>query len=370
MSTVDSTTAKLMQHDPDLDGERSMPDHRNPVSRRFSVAPMMDWTDRHCRAFHRVLSARALLYSEMITADAVLRGDQQRLLDFDPCEHPVALQLGGSEPEKLAAAARIAAAAGYDEINLNVGCPSSRVQSGSFGACLMREPDLVADCLSGMREAVSAGIPVTVKHRLGVDDDVEKERLFAFVDILSRAGTRVFIVHARKALLSGLSPKENREVPPLNYHLVRELKMERPDLTIVLNGGIDDVDQANDHLNWADGVMVGRAAYHNPAILLSVDRRMHGMRVVDRSPADALMSYRPYMLRRLEEGVPLHAMTRHMLGLFKGSSGARHWRRALSEHATNRRGAAAIKHFDAAVEIAIAAGTDRSHKLMSVATDE
>jgi tRNA-dihydrouridine synthase A len=243
-------------------------------SRRFSVAPMMDWTDRNCRAFHRHLTRHALLYTEMVTADAVIRGDRQRLVGFDDMEQPVALQLGGSEPDKLAEAARIGAESGYSEINLNVGCPSERVQSGAFGACLMREPELVADCLAAMREAVS--VPVTVKHRIGVDDDDPRDRLFSFVETVARAGIRTFVVHARKAWLNGLSPKENRELPPLDYNLVAELKRARPDLEIILNGGLADLDAAARELPRVDGVMLGRAAYHTPAILLDADRRFFG----------------------------------------------------------------------------------------------
>jgi tRNA-dihydrouridine synthase A len=307
------------------------------IDYRFSVAPMMDWTDRHCRVFHRTLSRRALLYTEMVTAEALVHGSVPNLLRFDPCEHPIALQLGGSDPEKLRFATQLAVAYGYDEINLNVGCPSERVQSGAFGACLMREPDLVADCLSAMREA-AGDKPVTVKHRIGVDDDVPEDRLFGFVETLKRAGTRVFIVHARKAILKGLSPKENRQVPPLDYALVATLKRAHPDLTIVLNGGIETLAEASAHLAAGfDGVMMGRAAYHTPALLGEVDAALFGEagRI---DPYQALEHYRPYMAEQLAGGVPLHAMTRHMLGLFHGVPGARGWRRVLSERA-NRSGA-------------------------------
>jgi tRNA-dihydrouridine synthase A len=323
---------------------------------KFCVAPMMDWTDRNCRAFHRQLSRHALLYTEMVTADAVLHGDRDRLLGFDGAEHPVALQLGGSEPHKLAAAARIGADMGYGEINLNVGCPSERVQSGAFGACLMREPELVADCLSAMREAVS--VPVTVKHRLGVDDDDPRERLFSFVDVQARAGTTVFIVHARKALLKGLSPKENRDVPPLDYDLAAELKRAYPQLTIILNGGIADLDVASNELPRFDGVMLGRAAYHTPAILLDVDRRFFGGTAPARTADEAAASFRPWIIKRLEQGVPLHAITRHMLGLFTSRPGARQWRRILSENAPRAHGPSAITIYDealAAVAPALAA---------------
>ncbi len=317
------------------------------LSRRFSVAPMMDWTDRNCRAFHRHLSRHALLYTEMVTADAVLRGDRQKLLGFDELEQPVALQLGGSEPEKLAQAARIGAEQGYVEINLNVGCPSERVQSGAFGACLMREPDLVADCLGAMREAVA--IPVTVKHRLGVDDDDPRERLFSFIDTVAKAGITTFVVHARKAWLKGLSPKENRELPPLDYAIVAELKRARPDLEIVINGGIADLDTAARELANVDGVMLGRAAYHEPALLLEVDRRFFGDTTPVRTADQAALEFRPWILQRLTEGAALHSITRHMLGLFTGRPGARQWRRVLSEKAPGARGAAAIAIYDEAL---------------------
>ncbi|MET0545379.1 MAG: tRNA dihydrouridine(20/20a) synthase DusA [Caulobacterales bacterium] len=297
---------------------------------RFSVAPMMDWTDRHCRAFHRAFSKHMLLYTEMLTADAILRGDQAKLLRKDDCEHPVALQLGGSDPAKLAAAARIGEDWGYCEINLNVGCPSDRVQDGRFGACLMREPDLVAECVSAMRAAVR--IPVTVKNRIGVDDQDPNESLFKFVELVSETGCNTFIVHARKAILAGLSPKENREVPPLNYPLVQSLKAAKPALCIVLNGGLTSITQAEDALAWADGVMFGRAAYHNPALLGEVDARLFGRGAIV-TPDAALDAYEDYMARELRAGTPLIAMTRHMLGLYQGQRGARLYRRIMSEDA-------------------------------------
>ncbi|MBW8815341.1 MAG: tRNA dihydrouridine(20/20a) synthase DusA [Caulobacterales bacterium] len=293
----------------------------------LSIAPMMDWTDRHCRVLHRMLSRRALLYTEMLTTGAVLHGDRARLMAFSPVEHPVALQLGGSEPADLAAAARLGEAEGYDEINLNVGCPSDRVQSGRFGACLMREPQLVADCMAAMGAAVR--VPVTVKCRIGVDDQDPEQSLFELVDLCAAAGVRQFTVHARKAWLKGLSPKENRDVPPLDYPLVWRLKRERPDLTIVINGGIASLDEAEEHLRHVDGVMLGRAAYHTPGLLAEADARIFG----DGAPVDimaALAAYRDYMADELARGTHLAAMTRHMLGLFHGVPGARTWRRILT----------------------------------------
>lgn len=314
---------------------------------KFCIAPMMDWTDWHCRAFHRHLSRHALLYTEMVTADAVIHGPRDRLLGFDPLEHPVALQLGGSEPDKLAQAARIGADFGYREINLNVGCPSERVQSGAFGACLMREPDLVADCLSAMREAVT--IPVTVKHRLGVDDDDPRTRLFSFVETQARAGTTTFIVHARKAWLKGLSPKENREIPELDYDIVAELKRTHPHLEIILNGGLADLTTAERELPRVDGVMLGRAAYHEPALLLDVDRRFFGDASPARAANEAARDFRPCIVKRLERGATLHSITRHMLGLFHGKPGARQWRRTLSEKAPGAKGREAIAIYDEAL---------------------
>lgn len=297
---------------------------------------MMDWTDRHCRAFHRALTARALLYTEMVTAPAVLHGDRDYLLGFDPVEHPVALQLGGSNPKELAEAAKVGESYGYDEINLNVGCPSDRVQSGKFGACLMREPELVADCMAAIRSAVS--IPATVKCRIGVDDQEPEVSLFATVDACAAVGIEVFIVHARKAWLQGLSPKENRDVPPLDYDLVRRLKRERPHLNISINGGIASLDEAEAHLAETDGVrldgvMLGRAAYHEPAILGQADRRLYGADTADVDAFAALDRYRPYIAARLEEGVRLPAITRHMLGLMHGRPGARAFRRILTVEA-------------------------------------
>ena len=288
---------------------------------------MMDWTDRHCRVLHRTLSSRARLYTEMLTTGAVLHGDRARLMAFDPAEHPVALQLGGAEPADLVQAARLAEDLGYDEINLNVGCPSDRVQSGRFGACLMREPELVADCMAAIAAAVR--IPATVKCRIGVDDQDPEASLFRLVDLCAAAGVRLFVVHARKAWLKGLSPKENREVPPLDYPLVWRLKRERPELTIVINGGIGTLDEAARHLDHVDGVMLGRAAYHTPAILGEADARLFGAPQTV-SPFEAVEGYRGYIARELAAGTHLAAMTRHMLGLFHGVPGARTWRRILT----------------------------------------
>jgi tRNA-dihydrouridine synthase A len=289
---------------------------------------MMDWTDRHCRALHRVLSSRTLLYTEMVTTGAVIHGDRERLLGYDDSEHPVALQLGGSDPADLAASARIGAELGYDEINLNVGCPSDRVQSGRFGACLMREPALVAECMSAMGEAVD--VPVTVKCRIGVDDQDPETSLFDLVDRCAAAGVKTFVVHARKAWLKGLSPKENRDVPPLDYPLVYRLKRERPELTVVINGGVGSLDEAEAHLAHVDGVMMGRAAYHEAALLGQVDRRLFGEGVDDVTPSEAVRRHLPYMRAQLDRGVHLSAMTRHMLGLYHGVPGARAWRRILT----------------------------------------
>jgi tRNA-dihydrouridine synthase A len=289
---------------------------------------MMDWTDRHCRMLHRTLTSRALLYSEMLTTGAILHGDRTRLLAFDAGEHPVALQLGGSEPADLAAAARIGEAEGYDEINLNVGCPSDRVQSGRFGACLMREPQLVADCMAAIAAAVT--VPATVKCRIGVDDQDPEQSLFTLVDLCAEAGVSTFVVHARKAWLKGLSPKENRDVPPLDYALVHRLKRERPGLTIVINGGVASLEEAEEHLRHVDGVMLGRAAYHTPQILGEVDARVFGEVDGVVSGFEAVARYRPYLARELAAGTHLAAMTRHMLGLFHGAPGARAWRRILT----------------------------------------
>jgi tRNA-dihydrouridine synthase A len=297
----------------------------------FAVAPMMDWTDRHCRMFHRQLTAHALLYTEMVTAMAIRHGDRQRLLGFDPREQPVALQIGGSDPALLAEAAKWGEDFGYREINLNVGCPSDRVREGRFGACLMAEPSLVRDCVGAMRTAVR--LPVTVKCRIGIDDQDDDRDLADFVDTVAQSGCRTFIVHARKAWLKGLSPKENREIPPLNYERVYQLKRSRPELTIVINGGIESLDQAEAHLAHVDGVMLGRAAYHQPWLLHEVDSRIHGADRQAVTPETIVERMKPYIAGELARGVWLQRITRHMLGLFHGRPGGKHWRRVLSEEA-------------------------------------
>jgi tRNA-dihydrouridine synthase A len=288
---------------------------------------MMEWTDRHCRYFHRLLTRRALIYTEMLTTGAVLRGDRARLLGFDPFEHPVALQLGGCDPKALAEAARIGEDVGYDEINLNVGCPSDRVQEGRFGACLMAEPALVADGVAAMKASVK--IPVTVKCRIGIDNQDPETALFAFTEAVA-AMTDALIVHARKAWLKGLSPRENRDVPPLDYDLVRRLKAAHPDLTIVLNGGIASLDRAQTELGAIDGVMMGRAAYQEPWRLLEVDPLLYGEPAPFASAKEAALALIPYIERELAKGVRLHAITRHVLGLFRGVPGARAFRRHLA----------------------------------------
>ncbi|MEE2945623.1 MAG: tRNA dihydrouridine(20/20a) synthase DusA [Pseudomonadota bacterium] len=300
---------------------------------RLSVAPMMDWTDRHCRCFHRLLSKETLLYTEMVTAPALVRGGALHLLDFAPEEHPVALQLGGSDPSELAQATKFGADAGYDEINLNVGCPSDRVQSGTFGAVLMKTPELVADCVKAMQDA--SDVEVTVKCRLGVDDQDTPVVLPHFLETVSAAGITRFTIHARKAWLKGLSPKENRDIPPLNYPLVHKMKADFPHLHISINGGINSLEEAMPHLEQGlDGVMIGRAAYHDPAqVLLHADSRVYGKD--DQSSAEAAVhEMLPYIEAHLQNGGKLHQVTRHMLGLFTGRPGARAWRRVLSQGAS------------------------------------
>ncbi|MFI4974885.1 MAG: tRNA dihydrouridine(20/20a) synthase DusA [Caulobacterales bacterium] len=318
---------------------------------RLCIAPMMDWTDRHCRRLHRALSRRARLYTEMLTAEAVIHGDRARLLAFDPAEQPVALQLGGAEPRRLALAARIGEDLGYREINLNVGCPSDRVQSGRFGACLMREPELVAECMAAIGAAVQ--VPATVKCRLGVDDQDGQESLFHLVDLCAAAGIKVFVVHARKAWLQGLSPKENREVPPLDYPLVYRLKRERPDLTVVINGGVASLAEARAHLDQVDGVMLGRAAYHDPGMLGEADRELFGDdRAV--SPEAAVADYRSHVRAELARGTHLAVMIRPLLGLFHGRPGARTWRRILTVEGAKP--GAGVEVIDVGMEAIRAAG--------------
>lgn len=299
-------------------------------SRRLSVAPMMDWTDRHCRRFFRAVTRQALLYTEMVTAAAVLRGDPLRLLRFSEIEHPVAIQLGGSDPAQLAGATAVSANHGYDEVNLNCGCPSDRVQSGRFGACLMAEPALVADIVGAMRAACS--VPVTVKCRIGIDDCDTWDDFVYFVDTVAEAGCDTFIVHARKAWLQGLSPKENREIPPLDYARVVRLKQERPHLTVVLNGGLRTFDGVMAALEQVDGVMLGRAAYHDPWLLAQLEEPVFGVAAPAATAEQAVLSCFPYIQTELDAGTPLQAMTRHLLGYFQGRPGARQWRRHLSEY--------------------------------------
>lgn len=301
------------------------------AARRFSVAPMMDWTDRHCRFFHRLLTRRALIYTEMITTAAIVHGDRTRLLGYDQAEHPVALQLGGCDPRALAECARIGADLGYDEINLNVGCPSDRVQEGRFGACLMAEPALVGDCVAAMKAKVA--IPVTVKCRMGIDDQDPEQSLDAFATAVERARVDALIVHARKAWLKGLSPRENRDVPPLDYERVFRLKAAHPKLPVVLNGGVTGVEQAASFLDRVDGVMLGRAAYQEPWRLLAVDPLIFGEAATFAHAKAAVEAYVPYIERELTQGTRLAGITRHMLGLFRGVPGARAFRRVLATEA-------------------------------------
>jgi len=310
------------------------------IDRRIAVAPMMDYTDRHCRYLLRLVSSRVLLYTEMVTAQALAHGDVERLLGFDPAEHPVALQLGGSDPRLLAHAARLGAARGYDEINLNVGCPSDRVQSGRFGACLMAEPALVADCVRAMRESVQ--VPVTVKCRIGIDDQDDYAFLERFVATVREAGVDTFIVHARKAFLQGLSPKENREVPPLRYEVPLQLKQEHPDLVVVLNGGLKTVAQVRDWLPRFDGVMLGRQAYHEPYLLAELQREFIDPGAALPTREWIVARYADYVERMLAEGHRLPLMLRHIHGLYAGFPGARSWRRFLSEQGARPGAGAAL----------------------------
>ena len=298
---------------------------------RLSIAPMMDWTDRHCRYFHRLMSRNTLLYTEMVTAPALVRGDARHLLQFEPAEHPVAVQLGGSDPKELAAAARMAADEGYDEINLNIGCPSDRVQSGCFGAVLMQQPDLVAECVSAMMAAQP--VEVTVKCRIGVDDQDPSQILPAFIEKMQSAGIRRMAIHARKAWLSGLSPKENRDIPPLDYPLVYDMKKQFPDMHLSINGGVGSLTEAKAHLEAGmDGVMIGRSAYHTPGdILLDADRQIFDELNPVGDPFEVVELMKPYIATHLANGGRLNQISRHMLGLFAGCPGARGWRRILSE---------------------------------------
>jgi tRNA-dihydrouridine synthase A len=313
----------------------------------FSVAPMMDWTDRHCRVFHRVMSRHARLYTEMVTTGAVIHGDRARIIGFSPVEQPVAVQLGGSDPKALAEAARICEAEGYAEVNLNCGCPSDRVQGGNFGACLMREPELVAEGVAAMKAAVS--VPVTVKCRIGVDDQDPEATLFGFAKQVISAGSDALIVHARKAWLQGLSPKENREVPPLDYALVHRLKRAYPDVPMAINGGITSLEDAREHLAVMDGVMLGRAAYQNPELLMDVDAALFGEARPVADAFEALTEYRDYVAEQLAAGMRLHAMTKHLMGLFPGKPGARLFRRHLSTEGV--RHSAGIEVLDQAIAI-------------------
>ncbi len=308
----------------------------NASPRRFCVAPMIDWTDRHCRAFHRMFTRKAWLYTEMITTGALLHGDVRRHLDFGETEHPVALQLGGSEPDDLARAAKLGAQWGYDEINLNCGCPSERVQRGAFGACLMREPVTVVDCVKAMRDAVT--LPVTVKHRIGIDYEASYDFVRDFVGTIADAGCETFIVHARNAVLKGLSPKQNREIPPLRYDVVRQLKRDFPHLEIILNGGVQTLDQVKELLKDVDGVMVGREAYQNPGMLRGVDRRIYGVDTIDVDDATVEAALHQYIESAHRTGTPLNAMVRHILGWHRGAPGARAWRRVLSDSPRLARG--------------------------------
>ncbi|CCE05848.1 tRNA-dihydrouridine synthase A [Bradyrhizobium sp. STM 3843] len=296
---------------------------------KFATAPMMDWTDRHCRVFHRLLSRRALLYTEMVTTGAVIHGDRKRLLGFDASEHPVALQLGGSEPADLATSAKIGEDFGYDEINLNVGCPSDRVKDGRFGACLMAEPDLVGDCVAAMKRAVQ--IPVTVKCRIGIDDQDPEVALDRLAQAVVDAGTDALIVHARKAWLDGLSPKENRDIPPLDYDRVYRLKAALPHVPIILNGGIPSIEAAKQHLAHIDGVMLGRAAYQDPWRLLAVDPELFGEAPQHATMKEALAALEPYIAREHARGIRLHSITRHLVGAYHAVPGARAFRRHLAE---------------------------------------
>ncbi|WP_369152070.1 tRNA dihydrouridine(20/20a) synthase DusA [Candidatus Thiodubiliella endoseptemdiera] len=298
------------------------------MTHKFSVAPMMDWTDRHCRYFHRLLSKETQLWSEMVTTKAIIYGDKNRLLDFDAAEHPLVLQLGGSEPDEMAQCAKIAQDWGYDEVNINVGCPSDRVQSGSFGACLMQTPEVVAQCVDAMRQV--SDIPVSVKSRIGVDDMEHYDELVNFITQVENAGCNNFVIHARKAWLKGLSPKENRTVPPLNYEWVYQIKKDFPHLMIGINGGINSMDSALVHLEKVDSVMLGRVAYHQPYLLSEVDGRIYGKKTDILLREQVLLQFIDYMKKQSEQGVPIRSMTRHILGLYHGQPNARRFKQLLS----------------------------------------
>lgn len=300
------------------------------IDRRLSIAPMLEWTDKNCRYFHRQLTEHTLLYTEMVTTGAILFGKGD-FLQFNEEEHPVALQLGGSDPQALVSCAQLAEERGYDEVNLNVGCPSDRVQSGRFGACLMKEPELVADCVKAMQDKIT--VPVTVKHRIGIDEHDSYQFMVDFVGTVAEAGCQTFIVHARKAWLKGLSPKENREIPPLDYERVYQLKRDFPHLSISINGGINTLDEAQAHLNYVDGVMMGRAAYQNPYLLAEADQRLYGSHKAVLARHEVVEKMYPYILKQIEGGAHLNHIVRHMLGLYQALPGARAWRRYLSENA-------------------------------------
>ncbi|MCP3670750.1 MAG: tRNA dihydrouridine(20/20a) synthase DusA [Gammaproteobacteria bacterium] len=306
------------------------------INRTLSIAPMLDWTDRYYRYFARLITRHTLLYTEMVTTGALIHGNQQRFLEFDPSEHPIALQLAGSDPAALAQCSRMAEERGYDEVNLNVGCPSDRVQSGRFGACLMLDPNLVAECITAMQDSVS--IPVTVKHRIGIDQDDSYETLHRFVTTVSATGCNTFIVHARNAWLQGLSPKENRDIPPLRYEIVQRLKQELPHLEIIINGGIKTLDAAEQQLQYLDGVMIGREAYQNPWLLAEADQRLFGDDHPIPSRHQIIEQLMPFIQQEFAQGIPINRITRHILGLFQGQPGAKAWRRHISENA-HRKGA-------------------------------
>lgn len=308
--------------------------NNNKINKSVCIAPMLDWSDKHCRYFHRLISRQAFLYSEMVTTGALIHGDRQRYLEFNVEEHPLALQLGGSSVQDLAVCSKMAEDYAYDEVNLNVGCPSDRVQNGRFGACLMAEPDLVAECVAAMQNAVS--LPVSVKSRIGIDDHDSYEELAHFIATVASAGCSRFIIHARKAWLSGLSPKQNRDIPPLRYDVVQQIKQDFPQLEIIINGGITSIEQASELLQTLDGVMIGREAYHNPYLLIDVDQLFYQQKNAIRTRHEVALGLIPYIQEQLSIGVRLHSITRHILGLFHGVQGAKAWRRHLSVNAPKK----------------------------------